>query len=212
MATPKFQLNITQDDITPYASPYEAGQPTSYALAIDGEEETISIDETRPGETGVSFREWHGFYMIVPIAQEWDDQTQYPDANDLANLIETDEAQAIIQRICDGISVEWDGSNNRAAYNDDAHKAAEELAELIASLDAESYNVWEADDWLQGVGAADYYITAQTTDEQLAEIAATIVQDAYNDSGDFGHVIVEHGDILRTLTGWRNDRRDEEDE
>lgn len=200
-----YTLDITQDSITPRRSPYN-NEETGFSIYIDAENESIGIDELVPGESGMSFREYHGYYMTVTIGEQNRlDPQKYPNASDLVELIATDEAQALIQRVIDGFTTNWDGNNMHGRYNEDAQAAAKELEDLIDDLDRESYVTWDADDWLQGVGSKEYGITAETTDEQLASIAETIVQDAYTDGGDYDHVIVDEDDVLSILTGWRQE-------
>lgn len=102
-------------------------------------------------------------------------------ANDLL-----DEIAPFAQRIVDGYSSRWDGSNHIADLTEDAVDAEESIRDLIVALedvDAETVNVWQAGDWFATLGGSDRQraelrITAATTDEELAAMAKQEEKDA----------------------------------
>jgi hypothetical protein len=94
-------------------------------------------------------------------------------------------------RVCDGYSSEWDGSNHVAEFTADAEAAREEIERLCEDADGERDGVvvWEAADWLGGIGgleaqAAELGITAATTDAQLETIETECVAEARGESVD----------------------------
>lgn len=111
---------------------------------------------------------------------------------------------------------EWDGNNMVAVLGEDAQAAEEEIQDhlgisaafrdLAPPFDAtDEVAVWHIDGVTNGCEASEYGITAETTDERLAEIEAEILDDLGSPSG----VTVCHGldSYLREL----RDRASEED-
>jgi len=102
-----------------------------------------------------------------------------------------------------GHAVQWDGSNPVGRLNDDASLAAQSIEAHIESLDSEmQVQVWDAGDWLGGSlysseQAAEYGITAGTSDEMLEEIARGIEDDAKHEGVDVLENIVEYCQELR---------------
>jgi len=102
-----------------------------------------------------------------------------------------------------GHAVQWDGSNPVGRLNDDASLAAQSIEAHIESLDSEmQVQVWDAGDWLGGSlysseQAAEYGITAGTSDEMLEEIAREIEDDAKHEGVDVLENIVEYCQELR---------------
>jgi hypothetical protein len=56
----------------------------------------------------------------------------------------------LVERICEGHSIEWNGSNAVGRLTDDAKNAMDELSQYLNEIDGE-LTVWEAEDYLQGV-------------------------------------------------------------
>lgn len=87
------------------------------------------------------------------------------------------------QRLLDDAEVERNRDGQLVAIlGTDAQQAHDEIEQTIASwveYDAPTVEEWTADDWFaEGDSAADEYgITAETTDDELAAIAARIEQD-----------------------------------
>lgn len=93
----------------------------------------------------------------------------------------------LLERIRAGHTVSWNGSNHVGSLNDDAREASSEIEREIEALDGDDVlQVWEASDWYQALGgahqvASHLQITADTTDERLAEIAESEVDIADTD-------------------------------
>lgn len=87
--------------------------------------------------------------------------------------------------VCDGFEVVWDGSNQVGHYSTAARQAIEAIA-AHCELERESDDVvavWDADNWFAGMGSHDTQrrelgITAATTDDELANVAARARADA----------------------------------
>jgi hypothetical protein len=102
-------------------------------------------------------------------------------ANDLlASLV------PLAQRVLDGYTSEWDGSNNVGKLAADAQAASEQISAICEPepyAEGNTVNVCDADDWLAGIGDDDdqrreYKITATTTDPELDDIAERIARES----------------------------------
>lgn len=117
---------------------------------------------------------------------------------DVANEL-LKEIAPLAERVVAGYESTWSGSNHVAAFDEDATVAIEAIGDLCdrAGGEDEALSVWEAADWFSGLGGAvaqahDLGITAETTDEQLAEIAKRETASARADSVDELSGIEEH--------------------
>jgi hypothetical protein len=109
----------------------------------------------------------------------------------------------ILQRVADGLSEEWDGSNYVGCLTDDAMIAESEIERMIDKwLDEDdALKVWDASDWYQNDTALDLGIRADMTNEECAVLAENLEQDAL-DSGDV--------DVLNGMGAqWVMSKRDE---
>lgn len=102
------------------------------------------------------------------------------------------EIAPLAERIIAGTKAEWDGNNTVAVLNDDALAAEEEIEEHLGLPsqdsgygdepnqgfdDSDLIAVWDIDAATNGSEAADYNITADTTDDRLDEIEQEILAD-----------------------------------
>jgi hypothetical protein len=144
---------------------------------------------------------WHGH------RQRWGIPALRPDA---ANALIA-EIAPLAQRVCDGYEEHWDGSNHVARFDTDAQEAIDAidtLCERAGEEPTEQVQVWDASDWLGGIGDRDAQrrslgITAATTDAQLAEIEARLVDEAHGEDVD------EIDGLDRYLASLRDEARDE---
>ena len=94
------------------------------------------------------------------------------------------ELRPLAQRIVDGYETIWDGNNHVGSLDEDAQTAEAELARCCTELmeqpnEADCIVEWDAEEWLSGCDvAAEYGITAQTTDKELDAIAKRIENEA----------------------------------
>jgi hypothetical protein len=105
---------------------------------------------------------WHGH------EQRWDIPCLTADA---ANEL-MDDITPLAQRVLDGYSSEWDGSNHVAHFTADAHAASEEIAETIDAINVSEDNgvsCWDAGDWLNSSTVDG--LGADTDDDGVAALA-----------------------------------------
>jgi len=115
---------------------------------------------------------------------------------------EMEHIAPLAQRVLDGASVEWDGSNNVGTYTDDADAAIGEIRDLLAEradYNDETEVCWEAGyDWYYD--AARQFLAADTTDEQI---------EAWMDEDstplDFKTAVIDRD----AITEWMRERRDQ---
>ncbi|MFE1358873.1 helix-turn-helix domain-containing protein [Streptomyces harbinensis] len=93
-----------------------------------------------------------------------------------------EELKPLAQRVLDGATIEWDGSNKVGRLNDDAAQAEAEISDRL-DIEGEDWDEsetvaeWDIDGATNGNEREEYGITATTSDERLEEIAATILDD-----------------------------------
>lgn len=128
---------------------------------------------------------------------------------DAANKL-LDQIRPLAETIVAGYSREWDGHNHVGRYTDEADAAIEAVEALILkeTPDAETLEVWDAADWFGALGRhaaqrRELGITAQTTDEELAEI---VEREETNAEGR----LIEN--LARHLTKLRDEALDEASE
>lgn len=126
----------------------------------------------------------------------------HPDEDEVREYLEQGEGQELLRRVCDGHSTDWNGSNIVGVMTDDASDAWEELGEELGAYQESKYSFVEAGEWLY---PARDDITANSTDEELAELAEIVQGDMDNEN------IVLDEDILEWLTDQRQEMRDEEE-
>ena len=119
---------------------------------------------------------------------------------DTANAFMADTAtQNLLDRICDGWSAHWNGSNHVGKLSDDAEGAILQLLSDALGLRDESVSVWAAADWIEYVPDSDLMISAETTDAEIEVLATATVAEARGDG------ILIYDSMISAMT-WRRDR------
>jgi hypothetical protein len=118
-------------------------------ISIDLQSEIVIVSQRTPNRQGegIPFRQWHNIERTYGADGETggDGQTHVdPDA--LREYIEG-EGGALIERILNGGSVEWDGNNNVGRLNDDAQEAETEFEQALTGLPRASWVDWTCDEW-----------------------------------------------------------------
>ncbi|GHJ34288.1 hypothetical protein TPA0910_87210 [Streptomyces hygroscopicus subsp. sporocinereus] len=111
-----------------------------------------------------------------------------------------EEIRPLAERILADWEEHWDGHNKVARLGEDAQAAEEEIEEKLSDFDeSDLVTEWDIDGATNGSEVDEYGITADTTDERLDEIEATILKDLADVSPS--DVVVCHGldDYLREL-------------
>ena len=106
-----------------------------------------------------------------------------------------EERSDLLRRICDGHTVEWDGSNRVGQLTDDAQKASDKLQNLLhpagrphgfeTDLPTHHVSIMQAGMYLAPARAEvinEFEISADTSDERLEEIAPEVEEEARYDA------------------------------
>ena len=160
--------------IDPYRR--DTGTAAAVQLWLDPSESSCLMETYSPGQ-GVPAAECHGRNLTICV----DSHCGPVDGPAVVEWLRGDEGQGLLARVCDGHSVEWDGNNRVGQLDADAQAALDALEQWLSDAPAligDCAGLWSAGDWLDGIGRAgvcdEYGITAETTDERLAEIVAQI--------------------------------------
>jgi hypothetical protein len=125
------------------------------------------------------------------------------------------EVLALAQRVLDGAVQKWDGNNHVGTVTAEARWAWSQIEEICdqALEDGDASDTvcgWSVADWFsEGDDATTQSlgITATTTDEHLAELAAAEVVQAATARTECGYGVLNAGETMTYLTGLRDGLR-----
>jgi hypothetical protein len=175
--------------------------PQPCYIELDLREGTLLADYNSEIGTGIPFSVYHGFerrYGIPVLTGTAADELM----RELAPLAE---------RILADWESDFDGNNRVAVLGEDAQAAEAELEELLRERETgpdELVAEWGIDGAVNGAEAEEYDITADTTDERLAEIEDEILTGLAEISESGTAVCPELHGYLRQL---RDEQADGED-
>lgn len=118
-------------------------QPAYVRMTEEGD-----VDAYTSGEIGnaVPMDVWHSRTLTWSLP--WS-----TDANALAELLETPEVLALLERVHAGHEVSWDGSNHVGRLGEDAQDASYRLERIFEQAD--TVDVWDADGLLNSLSFDD---------------------------------------------------------
>lgn len=185
------QVAITSVNTKPEIDPYhrDTGRATTTTLRLDPEYRRASVyqeydDNATPSD------EWHRRVLTMPIEPN-------PDEDATREYLTSAAGQALLTRVCDGHSIDWDGHNMVGRLTPAAEEAWQELEDALTTLPESEWSLWDVADWLEDVD-----VDANATDEELAALAASIESDLPAE-----HVVLT-GDVLPKLQQKRDYARD----
>jgi hypothetical protein len=156
--------------------------PQGCYVELDCDAGVMRADWNAEIGTAVPMHVWHNRIL------RWDIAALRPSAADelLAKI------KPLAVRIVAGYSCEWDGNNMAGSFDDDATEATDEVEMLCSEThddDLGRLHVWDADEWMSGMGDAEAQadeldITARTTDEALEAIEQRLLAEALSDNVD----------------------------
>ena len=183
-------------------------EPQPCYVELDLRTRTLGTDWNGEIGNAVPFSVHHGFDRRYPI----------PALTSTAANTLLEQIRPLAERMVSDWEEQWDGNNQVAVLGDDAAAAEAEIEKLCGDPGdgwdgaweaSECVTVWDADGATNGEEAAEYDITADTTDERLDEIEEQIRQDLVGIS-DSDEVVLEGvDDYLRQL---RDDAETGDDE
>lgn len=154
-------------------------------MTEDGE---VSADYSGEIGNGMPMSVWHGCTLRWSVPSD-------VRGNELADLLGTDEAIALLERIYAGHSVEWDGSNHTGGLDDDAQAASEALQDLLndnLNTGNDGAGVWGVRDWIDAAGLRAWWEDGQS----LADAVTKIEDEAESEQ------VHLDGDIEAELLDW----------
>lgn len=193
MTNTPFTLTSTARQYANEKRPFEKWDKVQ--VLIDPQERTLSLDPFDNGDNTYTQAEANGEVLSVVMGARYFGIAY-------ARWFALPEAQAILQRIAAGHTIEWHDGRNHGRLTSDAEDALEELSAFLnPEDDPGDYTVWDAADWF-----VDYQggVTADTTDEELAAIIAD-----EEDTAESENAVVNG--IAGFLRAHRDDLRDERD-
>lgn len=151
------------------------GQAGRTWFVLDPDTGATWLDCTTASETGTPSDYWHGVRLRTPI-------TSALDLESLTQAINAGAIDAEIAAICDGHTVEWDGSNHVGRMSAAASAAWDRIgvwldAQITLADRFEHAGSWDAYDWF-GPADDECGVTATTTDAELDEIEERVEEDA----------------------------------
>lgn len=156
-------FTITSIDTKPEHDPYVniSGICSGTYLVISPEDNTVKVEQQYQDNSTPSMQ-WHGREFVIAI-------DGHPHPRNMKKWIK-DEIYSI-QSVFDGYKCVWDGNNHVVRLTTDARHNLEYLEQTAFSRIPNYYEYWTMDDWTQELTLS---ITAETTDEELAELADEI--------------------------------------
>lgn len=185
-------VHVSGDGIALYTRFPGQTAPQPCFVELDCDKRTLTAESNPEIGNAVPVHVWHHRILRWTIPCLTDDAVN-------ALLDELADDAGIV---CDGYTCEWDGSDHVGRYTDDAEAAMERIREACARdwSEADQVRVWTADEWYQSEGfeaqIASLGITAETTDEQIAEIAER-EEEAASAEGHTVEGIEKHMEWLR---------------
>ena len=156
------KIEIVNVDCSPQIDPYKYATNglTITTLYIDPQSKTCRINqEYDDNHTPQSV--WHGRTLKLPLAS-------YLDTEKVKAFLHGEEGQSLLQQVCTGHEVYWNGSNNVGVFTDESTRALTELCHEIECLES-SYEFWTCSEWTAQL--TELGVNAATTDEELRELA-----------------------------------------
>lgn len=152
------KLNVTFDAIDSDRFPVYCKYPLQCQaqpafIELDIETGECTADYNRKIGNAIPFSVWHNRKLRFSIAPEMRN-------NEIAELI--DSLKDEFQKILNGASVEWDGSNNIGRFNDESQRCLDDLNEAFSQcyfgiaessmINEESFADWLGDDVFPSTG------------------------------------------------------------
>lgn len=187
------QVTILSIDTKPEHDPYQnlTGVSSHTELRLDPRDRTAHVYQDYKTNSSL-MTVYNGVELEFAIYG-------HPDEDGVRDYLTTGHGQELLQAICNGHEVVWNGSNHVGRLTDDAAEAVEQLSEYLSYWEPK-YTYWSADEWMYD-GATET-VTAGTTDEELAELAKEFAELANAEN------IVLDEDILDWLTNYRDQQRE----
>lgn len=168
-------------------------------LNIDWGRKLIDVDNEHESTNAVTMYQYHGHLTALRL----------PAATTQTAILEALKTHiAQVRTLADAYESKWDGHNHVATFVGVEVGTAllDDLADDLLEEPAATYQHWSAESWYDSATPESCGITADTTDEQIAEIASRDVDQALTESEDYRlGVILDQADVERMMREWRDD-------
>lgn len=162
---------------------------TDTCLWLDPDGRRCGVHQWRDDYANADY--WNGILIQESVS---DENNETPDAEPLRAYLESPEAQALLDRVCDG----WEQDGERGITDDDSDEAWQELIDHIThKIPSTAWTVWDVDEWFNG----EENVHGTETDEEiqaLADEAEALVQDDQIINGRIYDYLIEKRDECRT--------------
>ena len=148
--------------------------PQPAYVTLDCRALTLSADYSGEIGNAVPAAVYHGH------VREWGVESDLS-AQEIADLL--NQVAPLAGRGVAGYVADWDGHNYVGCLDEDAQEAENAAAQLCGELQTEYDGVWDAAEWLDGIGgkaaqAEELGIQATSSDAELVEIAERLEAEA----------------------------------
>jgi hypothetical protein len=189
--------NVTLEEVISGTELYERypgqTQPQDVCVELDCAHRVLRARSNPEVGNAVTSDVWHHHTLrwTIPTLRE-------EPANQLLH-----EVAWLAERVCDGYKSVWDGNNHVAEYDADADEAQEAIELVCNRADSDdAVRVWEASDWLGGIGneaaqILELGITGAMSDEALSDLRERIEVEAAGEDVDIVEGLEEYLERLR---------------
>ena len=177
---------LAPDDPAPLYCRYRNEINPQPAYVIMTEDGTVTADYSGEIGNGVPMYVWHNRTLRwrVPSTIR---------GSCLAEKLQSPEVAALLQRVHDGHTVEWDGSNYAGKLTADAQAADEALEKALAYPDGQdNVAVWDVNDFLFG-GCALPELWPDSLDAAVEQLTAESEREGIYLDGDIRRALLTQG-------------------
>lgn len=150
-----------------------AGQESSAYIALDTRDGEVWLKERAPHESGITFDEAYGNVRTYRIPNNLT-------VDGLSRLLADETVLRLLERVYQGSTEEWNGSNYVSTLGADAEEADEALEHYCGEIDPLHYGSlepWDAADYFGAVGLSDLLREG----EELETAAVRLQKEAMGD-------------------------------
>jgi hypothetical protein len=164
-------VKIISVDTMPEIDPYHRDTQglTLTEITIDPEDMECYISQECDNNS-TSIDKWNGMIIGRKLNGTLD-------GDDCKDFLESEDGQALLTRICDGWSADYNGNNYVGGLDDDAQNALDELVEELESFYSNK-EAWTCGDYFQNLDDAELGISAATTDDEIKVLAENLEKDS----------------------------------
>jgi len=193
----RMTIQIGAIDTIPEHDPYHRGEcePTVTTLFINPRTELVTVGQEMD-QGAIDADVWHERIIAEELGPGNEGEITLPDQVALETYLNSEEAAALLQTICDEYSIDWDEDGHNVGNHTDASASA--LATLINAINNLPHIEWKLYSVADYLAYDVHVITAETTDGELSALA---------DEWDPKHgddAVVLDVDILDYITEYRN--------